>query len=74
MVLAEGNVFQNVKTPVESGRAGKLFASPSAAAACVLGRNSNGRLDWKVADTRMTFGEWQESLLDAVTDEMLERE
>lgn len=35
MVLAEGNVFQNVKTPVESGRAGKLFASPSASANAV---------------------------------------
>lgn len=28
-VLAEGNVFQNVDAPVESGDEGKLFASPS---------------------------------------------
>ncbi|MDV6012543.1 GIY-YIG nuclease family protein [Haloechinothrix sp. LS1_15] len=48
----------------------QAFASPSAAAACVLGRPANGRSEWKVADSRMTYGQWQESLLDAVvTDE-----
>jgi len=41
-----------------------VFASPSAAAAVVLGRNSNGRLEWKVEDSRVTYGQWQESLLD----------
>jgi pectin lyase len=42
MVLAEGNIFQNVATVVESGFAGQAFASPStsANAACksALGR------------------------------------
>lgn len=38
-----------------------MFASPSAAAACVLGRNSNGRLEWKVEGTKTSFGAWQES-------------
>lgn len=44
MVLAEGNVFQNVAAPVvEDGRRGRLFSAPStsaAAAACAapLGR------------------------------------
>lgn len=51
----------------------QVFASPSAAAACVLGRNSNGRLEWKVTDTGVTFGDWQESLLDAVADGAPER-
>lgn len=41
-VLAEGNIFQNIKTPLESGGAGKLFtpASASAGSACTqyLGR------------------------------------
>lgn len=32
MVLAEGNVFQNVKNPIDTTRAGKLFASPNASA------------------------------------------
>ena len=35
MVLAEGNIFQNVAAPVESGYAGKLFSSPSASANAV---------------------------------------
>lgn len=34
-VLAEGNVFQNVKNPVNTGRAGQLFSSPSASANAV---------------------------------------
>lgn len=44
-----------------------VFASPSAASACVLGRNSNGRLDWKVGETRTSLAKWQESMLDAAT-------
>lgn len=43
-----------------------VFASASAASAVVLGRNSNGRLEWKVAGTKTTYGQWQESLLDDV--------
>ncbi len=39
------------------------FDSPSAAAAVVLGRNSNGRIEWKVADTGRTYADWQESQL-----------
>ncbi|KAM5349746.1 hypothetical protein ACJ41O_006251 [Fusarium nematophilum] len=35
MVLAEGNVFQNVVAPIESGRTGKLFSSPSTSANAV---------------------------------------
>lgn len=32
MVLAEGNVFQNINAPVEDGYSGQLFSSPSAGA------------------------------------------
>ena len=39
------------------------FDSPSAAAAVVLGRNSNGRIEWKVADTGRTYADWQEAQL-----------
>jgi hypothetical protein len=35
------------------------FDSPSAAAAVVLDRNSNGRIEWKVKGQRQTFHEWQ---------------
>jgi hypothetical protein len=36
------------------------FRSPSAAAATVLDRNSNGRIEWFVAGTRTTYQAWQE--------------
>lgn len=38
------------------------FSSPSAAAAVVLDRNSNGRTEWKVRDSKQTYQEWQDAL------------
>jgi len=35
------------------------FDSPSAAAAVVLARNSNGRIEWKMVDTGKTYADWQ---------------
>lgn len=35
------------------------FSSPSAAAAVVLNRNSNGRLEWKVDGSGETYDDWQ---------------
>jgi hypothetical protein len=35
------------------------FSSPSAAAAVVLDRNSNGRLEWRVEGARQTYHDWQ---------------
>lgn len=35
------------------------FSSPSAAAAVVLDRNSNGRYEWKVSGSKTTYDEWQ---------------
>lgn len=40
-----------------------VFASPSAAAAVVLGRSANGRLEWKNEATGRSFGSWQGSLV-----------
>lgn len=37
------------------------FSSPSAAAAVVLDRNSNGRIEWKVEGSRQSYHEWQQS-------------
>jgi hypothetical protein len=36
------------------------FKSPSAAAAVVLDRNSNGRTEWRVKGSRLTYAAWQE--------------
>lgn len=36
------------------------FSSPSAAAAVVLDRNSNGRIEWKVKGSKQTYHDWQQ--------------
>jgi len=37
------------------------FSSPSAAAAVILGRASNGREEWHVAGSQTTYGQWEEA-------------
>lgn len=37
------------------------FSSPSAAAAVVLDRNSNGRAEWKVRGSKQTYHDWQQA-------------
>lgn len=41
-----------------------VFASPSAAAAIIAGRAANGRLEWKVAGSELTYGSWQDLKLE----------
>lgn len=43
----------------------KVFASPSAASAIVLGRNSNGRIEWRIKGERRNYGEWQDQQLSS---------
>ncbi|WP_422395597.1 DUF4357 domain-containing protein [Roseovarius phycicola] len=43
------------------------FNSPSAAAAVVLDRNSNGRLEWKVKGSKQTYHDWQQAEASAST-------
>jgi hypothetical protein len=40
------------------------FKSVSAAAAVVLDRNANGRTEWKLAETGVTYDEWQRAQAD----------
>lgn len=41
-----------------------VFRSPSEAAAVLLNRNSNGRTEWRLADTGQTLKAWQDAKLD----------
>jgi hypothetical protein len=41
-----------------------VFASPSAAAAVVAGRSANGRVEWKVQGTGVSYGSWQSESVD----------
>ncbi|MFQ4150600.1 GIY-YIG nuclease family protein [Arthrobacter sp. LAPM80] len=45
------------------------FASPSAAAAVVSGRNANGRITWRDSNTGQTFAQWQEQLAPPIPEE-----
>ncbi|MEB0001677.1 GIY-YIG nuclease family protein [Cryobacterium sp. 10S3] len=42
----------------------QVFASPSAAAAVVFGRTTNGRTEWKVRGTGVSYGAWQSEGVD----------
>lgn len=44
----------------------QVFASPSAAAAIITGRNANGRVEWKLGTTSKTYGRWQEESIEQV--------
>lgn len=48
-----------------------VFSSPSAAAAVVVGRSSNGRLEWKVKDTSKTYQDWLEGQIEDAFHERL---
>lgn len=39
------------------------FSSPSAAAAVILDRNSNGRTEWKVKGSKQTYHDWQQTFI-----------
>ena len=47
----------------------QVFASPSAAAAVVVGRTSNGRTAWKIQGTGVTYGSWQTRDIEPTTGE-----
>lgn len=42
----------------------QVFSSPSAAGAMITGRAANGRTDWKIEGTQITYGEWQNRGVD----------
>ena len=44
------------------------FSSPSAAAAVVLDRNANGRIEWKTTDGHLTYHQWQERQPEPVSN------
>lgn len=47
----------------------QVFASPSAAAAVVTGRQANGRVEWKIEGSGLSFGSWQDRDLDQTADD-----
>jgi hypothetical protein len=45
-----------------------VFASPSAAAAVVVGRNSNGRHEWHIPGSGMSYGTWQSTAIEQAVE------
>ncbi|PQZ99391.1 endonuclease [Arthrobacter sp. MYb224] len=55
----DGTIEISVSGTVAQFTRNHVFASPSAAAAVVTGRSANGRNEWKVAVSGVSFGRWQ---------------
>lgn len=49
----------------------QVFSSPSAAAAVIVGRAINGRTDWKMPDSGMSYGAWQSQGVEEAAGELL---
>lgn len=69
--LKQNLVSTGILTPTPDGKyvfaKPYSFASPSAAAAVVLDRNANGRLEWKVRGERRSYQEWQQAHIEAAS-------
>lgn len=69
-VLKDTLIESGVLTPTTDGFLEFVrpypFSSPSAAAAVVLDRNSNGRTEWKVKGSRQTYADWKLAQAGAV--------
>ena len=73
-VLHQRLAREGVIVPGHDGQAlrfsrDQVFASPSAAAAVVVGRTANGRSDWKVQGSGISFGTWQTQGIDQAARE-----
>jgi hypothetical protein len=73
-VLHEELVREGAIVPSTDGRTrrfarNEVFASPSAAAAVVVGRTANGRHDWKIQGSGISYGDWQTQGIDQAAGE-----
>lgn len=59
-MIAEGTLVPHARDRMRFAKPWP-FSSPSAAAAVVLDRNSNGRLEWKVRGAQLNYHEWQQA-------------
>ncbi|MDD2868884.1 GIY-YIG nuclease family protein [Neomegalonema sp.] len=66
-LIAQGMLTPSAETENHRFTKDWAFSSPSAAAAVALGRNSNGRIEWRVIGSPKTYAEWQEGQAEAKT-------
>lgn len=67
-LLTNGSIIPSAKEDVLVFVRDVTFASPSAAAAVIFNRNSNGRAVWKLKSTGETLKVWQDSKLDDLSN------
>jgi hypothetical protein len=72
--LHEKLVQEGVLVPAPGGTTmrfarDQVFASPSAAAAVITGRQANGRVEWNVQGSGLSFGGWQDQGIDQAAEE-----
>lgn len=58
-LIAQGVLTANAEAKFYTFAKPYAFKSPSAAAAVVLDRNANGRLEWKAVGSKLTYHQWQ---------------
>ena len=58
-LVRDGTLVMTLDGATVSFTRDQVFASPSAAAAVVFGRNANGRTKWRIAETGVSYGDWQ---------------
>jgi hypothetical protein len=57
-ILEDSNILDTSRSPAIF-LADYAFSSPSAAAAVIAGRASNGRTEWKLKGTTKTYADWE---------------
>lgn len=63
-LVADGKLIKREDSDVYVFSDNVAFSSPSAASACVLARNANGRTEWKIEGTMQTYQEWHKEKLE----------
>ncbi|RUP05930.1 MAG: GIY-YIG nuclease family protein [Mycobacterium sp.] len=72
--LREQLIQEGALAPADNGAVqfahDQVFASPSAAAAVIAGRSANGRIEWKVQGTGISYGSWQNQAIEQPAGEV----
>lgn len=65
-LVTDGKLIQSEDTDKYIFTEDTSFSSPSAASACVMASNRNGRTDWKTEETGLTYEQWSRQKLESL--------
>jgi hypothetical protein len=66
-MVAEGKLIESQEPDFYAFLEDTTFSSPSAASSVVAGRNTNGRITWRIDGGGQTYADWHESKLDQIS-------